>query len=625
MRSTRSTSKLLIAYEDKRFYDHAGVDWTAMARALWQGVSRGRVVSGASTLTMQTARLLNESPTKTLNAKYDQVISALALERGRSKQDILSLYALRAPFGGNLEGVRAASLVWFGKEPSRLTLAEAALLVALPQSPEARRPDRSPGAARRARQRVLDRAAEAGVIRADEAAAAARDILPEKWRRMPLIAAHKSRDAVLEHPARSVHRLTLDRALQASVEDLLKARVQTLGDKVSAAVVVMDHKTGAVRVAAGGPDLLDEGRLGHVDMTKAVRSPGSTLKPLIYGLAFEQGIAHPDSLIEDRPIDFGGYRPTNFDQAYQGTVSVRQALQLSLNTPAVQLLDSVGSARLMARLKRAGVRPHMSVRKAPGLATALGGLGLTLEDLVVLYGAVANGGTPVQPRINRDGAGGSEASARNRAPVLSRIASWQVGDILAGLPQPLAAETRAIAYKTGTAYGHRDAWAIGFDGRFVVGVWTGRVDGTPVPGSTGATTATPLLFGVFRRMGSEPVPLPHAPPGLPVGAGQALPEPLRYARVRRNTFAGDQNGLRILYPPDGAEILAGVSQDTGRQPVIVKLTGGLRPFRLLVNGRPTGLQDVRHRFTFQPESGGFVDLTVIDAAGASESVLINIR
>ncbi|MEP0451593.1 MAG: transglycosylase domain-containing protein, partial [Roseibium sp.] len=346
--------KMLKAYEDRRFDQHRGIDVRAMVRAAYQLLSSGHVVSGASTLTMQTARLLRERPTRSLSAKYHQILAALRLESDLSKEDILELYALRAPFGGNLEGIRAAALTWFGKEPRRLTPAEAALLVALPQSPEARRPDRFESAAQAARDRVLDRAVIAGVLSEDDAEAARVENVQVKRRSMPFLAAHAARAVVASKEAETIHHLTLDASLQQALETLIDQRIDAMGPKVSAALLVADHRSGEVLASVGSPNLMDEARLGHIDMTRAIRSPGSTLKPFIYGLAFEDGIAHPESTIDDRPIDIGGYKPTNFDLAYQGRVSVREALQLSLNTPAIQLLEAVGPAKLVARIKRSG-------------------------------------------------------------------------------------------------------------------------------------------------------------------------------------------------------------------------------------------------------------------------------
>lgn len=616
--------RFLLAFEDKRFYQHAGVDFRALARSLYYSLRHGRIVSGGSTLTMQVARLLDERPTKSLSRKYEQFLRAVQLEQTYSKDEILRFYVLRAPFGGNLEGVRAASLTWFGKEPARLTPAEAALLVALPQSPEARRPDRSPDRARTARNRVLQVAAEAGLLSSDAARSAAAEPVRAKRYAMPLLAAHESRHARLQSPTKPVHRLTLNRDLQSSLEALARRKASVMPKPVSLAILVANHQSGEILASIGAPDLLDTAREGHVDMTRAVRSPGSTLKPFIYGLAFEEGVGLPESFIVDRATDIAGYQPTNFDRAYQGTVTLREALQLSLNTPAVKLLEAVGPSRLIARLKRAGAAPVLEKGIAPGLAISLGGLGLSLRDLTQSYSALARGGVPVALRVCRAECQDThDTSMRNR--MLSEKAAWLVGDILTGLPQAHSAETRQIAYKTGTAYGYRDAWAVGFDGQYVVAIWSGRADGTPVPGKTGATVAVPILFEVFQTLGPVRIPLPKAPPEALEALNQEIPAPLRYARLpQRQTRLAASEGLSIAYPPNGAELDLGIvpGQKEQGQPLVVKFKGGTGPFSFLVNGSPLKGRHLDRQLIWHPEAPGFTDVTILDSKGRSTAVTV---
>ena len=618
--------KMLLAFEDKRFFEHGGFDPRALIRSALQSLRNGRIVSGGSTLTMQVARLLEEQSTKSLERKYEQLLRAVQLEAVFSKEDILRLYALRAPFGGNLEGVRAASLTWFGKEPGRLTPAEAALLVALPQSPEARRPDRFPERAKKARNRVLRRAAASGVLSLEEAASAANEPVRTVRYAMPFLAPHESRQARADTPQSPVHRLTIDLDLQRALESLARRKSETMPSPVSLAILVADHQSGEILASVGAPDLLDTRRQGHVDMTRATRSPGSTLKPFIYGLAFEEGVGLPESFIVDRATNIGGYQPTNFDQSYQGTVTLREALQLSLNTPAVKLLEAVGPARLIARLKRAGANPVMEKGIAPGLAISLGGLGMSLRDLTQAYAAMARGGAPVALSVCRADCG----KIRQRVSsthVLSEKASWLVGDILSGLPQPQSAETHHVAYKTGTAYGYRDAWAVGYDGRYVVAIWSGRPDGTPVPGATGASVAVPILFETFQTLGPDRVPLPDGPAEAMGVAGRQIPEPLRFARLPQNRGTlrtGDS--LQISYPPDGAELDLGFAEDstTNRavQPLVVKFKGGAGPFSFLVNGQPLRTGQRERQLVWQPDSPGFADVTVLDANGNSAGITV---
>ncbi|MFZ2098941.1 MAG: penicillin-binding protein 1C, partial [Oricola sp.] len=363
--------KLLLAYEDKRFYEHGGVDGIAIGRAVWQFLSNGRPVSGGSTLTMQAARLLDNRPTHSYRAKFGQMFRAWQLEEKMSKREVLELYMRLAPFGGNIEGVRAASLAYFGKEPRRLTVAEAALLVALPQSPEYRRPDRNPAAARAARNRVIDRAAAAGVISRAEAAFARQQKLHARRHDFPALAAHLSgRIAAAEKD--DVIKLTIDARLQAGVEEVVKRHAENAGPKLSAAAMIIDHRTGEVLAHVGSANYFDHDRNGPIDLTQAVRSPGSALKPFIYGLAFEAGHAHPETLIQDRPVRFGRYAPENFDDTFHGAVTMRQDLQLSLNVPAVKTLAAIGPARLAARVRQAG----FEIDVPRNLAVALGGVGL---------------------------------------------------------------------------------------------------------------------------------------------------------------------------------------------------------------------------------------------------------
>ena len=326
---------LLIAYEDKRFRSHAGVDPAALLRAAGQMIASGRILSGGSTLTMQVARLLEPRSERSLTAKLRQIVRAVELERALSKDEVLALYLSLAPYGGNLEGIRAASLAYFGKEPRRLTLGESALLVALPQSPEARRPDRSLEAARHARDRVLDRVASSGTFAESEIAQAKAEPVPAGRTPMPMLAAHAADEAVAAAPRRSVLRLTIDGTWQASLEALARERARALGPEISVAILAVDHASGEVLARVGSAGYFEDQRAGHVDMTNVVRSPGSTLKPFIYGLGFEDGIVHPETLIEDRPVRYGSYAPENFDLSFQGTVPVRKALQLSLNVPAI--------------------------------------------------------------------------------------------------------------------------------------------------------------------------------------------------------------------------------------------------------------------------------------------------
>ena len=608
--------RLLFTYEDKRFYEHHGVDPLSLGRAAYQFLTSGHIVSGGSTITMQVARLLEPREHRSLGAKLRQITRALELERKLSKDQILSLYLTLAPYGGNLEGTRAASLAYFGKEPRKLTLAEAALLVALPQSPELRRPDRYPEDARAARDRVLDRAAEAGAVPPDEIVRARMQPVPHARVQLPMLAPQAADQVVALEPDRRVHRLTIDRTLQKSLQELALERARTLGPEISIAIIAVDNASGEVRARVASADYSDARRAGQVDMTQALRSPGSTLKPFIYGLAFEDGLIHPETLIDDRPVRYGNYAPENFDLTFQGAVTVRRALQLSLNVPAIAVLNKVGVNRLGARLAQTGAALVLPKEEAPGLAMGLGGVGVRLSDLVMLYTALARQGSAI-PLVEREG-----APPQNARRLLDPAAAWYVGNILLGAPPPENAPRGRIAFKTGTSYGYRDAWAIGFDGRMTIGVWVGRPDGAPVPGLVGRAAAAPVLFDAFARSGLSPAPLTRAPKGVIFAANGKLPPPLQ--RFGANDGLRDPAARpRIMFPPDGARLeLAGGS---GSNPVALKISGGRAPLTVMMNGVPLAGEARGRTLFFQPDGPGFVRLTVMDALGATDSVTVRLQ
>ncbi|WP_324132135.1 penicillin-binding protein 1C [Bosea sp. (in: a-proteobacteria)] len=612
---------MLKAYEDRRFDSHAGIDPLGLVRAAGQMLWNGRIVSGGSTLTMQVARLLEPREERSLGAKIRQAVRAIELERRFTKTQILDLYLTLAPFGGNLEGVRAASLAWFGKEPKRLSTAEAALLVALPQSPETRRPDRYVEAARKARDRVLARVEQAGLATAAEVAAARDEPVPTARKPFPTLAPHVAEQVVAEAPAARSHRLSLDARLQSALEALARDRSLGLSPQVSIAILAVDNDTGEIRASVGGVDYFAAERAGSLDLTRALRSPGSALKPFIYALAFDNGIAHPETMLEDRPARYGLYVPENFDMTFQGMVSARKALQLSLNVPAVELLSALGPQRFLSRLRDAGVAVAMPREGgAPGLAVGLGGLGITLQDLTRLYVGLARGGdvAPLKVRTEDGGA----PSPRLVEPV----AAWYVADTLLGAPPPLNAVPGRIAFKTGTSYGYRDAWAVGFDRKHTIGVWVGRADNGAVPGLVGRVVAAPILFDAFARLGLDPRPFPQPPDSI-VATSAHLPPPLRHLRqdVPKTVAAMTTPSLRLAFPPEGARIDLAASAADGRPELNLKVAGGAPPYTWLVDGAPILSPTRRREAIWQPPGKGFLRISVIDGTGASESVSVRLQ
>ncbi len=599
---------MLIAYEDKRFYNHAGVDPLALIRATGQALLNGKVISGGSTLTMQVARLLEDGPTGRWQGKLRQMRLALALERRLSKGELLTLYLTHAPFGGNIEGLRAATLAWLGKEPTRLTPAEAALLIALPQSPETRRPDRHPHAAQAARNRVLARLSGAA-LPPETAQAARRDPVPAQRRPFPALAPHMADRALSSAPDALRHDLTLDAPLQASLETLAAQTMQGKGEHLSIALMIADHQSGEILASVGSAGYDDTRREGFVDMTRALRSPGSTLKPLVYAMGFDQGLIHPETLINDAPVRFGAYAPQNFDGAFRGELRVADALRLSLNIPVVLITDEIGPARLISALRKTGAAPKLPSGQ-PGLAVALGGVGVTMEDLIRLYATLGNGGKTSPLHWSKT------ALLEPDTRVISRSAAWQISHILTSLAPPPGAPQSGLAYKTGTSYGHRDAWAVGYDGRHVAAVWIGRPDGTPVPGAFGGDIAAPVLFEAFQRLKPALDPLGAPPPETLLLGSADLPDPLRRFRGRNAIFERSPDAPRLTFPPNGAR-LAGLD---GGLPV--KMRAGVLPYTVLTNGRPLASDVRRREITLPFAEKGASTVTIIDAKGRADRVQI---
>ena len=483
----------LLTYEDRWFYQHPGVNPLALVRATWQNLTGARVVSGGSTLSMQVARLLDPH-SRTLHGKLRQMWRTAQLEWHLSKDEILNLYLNRAPFGGTLQGVAAASWAYLGKSPSQLTHAEAALLAVLPQAPSRLRPDRHPQRAQEARDKVLRRLAEFQVWPQPAVDEALEEPLLLAPRLEPSLAPLLARR--LNRPdSPPLIRTTLDATLQRRLEDLLLGWRARLPEHTSAAILVVEEESMAVRAYLGSVDINDTKRFGHVDMISALRSPGSTLKPFLYGMALDDGLIHSESLLQDVPRRYGDYRPGNFSMGFTGAVPASTALSSSLNLPAVQLLEAYGPKRFAAQMRIGGMPLALPALAEPNLALILGGAGSRLEDLVSGYSAFARDGKSATIRLQPD-------DVLRERPLLSPGAAWIVRRILSGQARPdrdpraELVQRPVLAWKTGTSYGFRDAWAIGVGPRYLIGVWIGRPDGTPVPGQFGLASAAPLMLQV---------------------------------------------------------------------------------------------------------------------------------
>ncbi len=605
---------MLKAYEDRRFDEHWGVDPLAGLRAASQWLTRGRIVSGASTISMQAARLLQPerlSPSsRSLATKAIQTARALQLEWRFSKREVLAIYLTLAPMGGNLEGVRAASFAYFGKEPRRLSAAEAALLVAIPQSPERRRPDRRPEGAQYGRDRVLARALVDTIIDQAQFDAAIARPAPSRRLALPMQAPHLAAWLGAQSQAGTIVPTTIRLELQRSFAQLLAEERERTADKAQIALVAIDNRTGSVVTWLSSGDYF--GRNGQVDLVRAHRSPGSALKPLIYAMAFDDRVLHPESLVEDVPVRFKDWLPRNFDRDHQGAITVRRALQQSLNVPAVLALEKVGPQRFVSTLRGAGVAPGLPKDEAAiSLGIALGSASISPLELAGLYSGLANGGNFAPPAVRRD------LPRPAPARLVDATAAWYVTDILADAPLPEgfaslppALRDRRIAYKTGTSAGFRDAWAAGYSANWTVVVWVGHADGTTRPGQLGRLAALPIVFKAFDRLPAEDNRVQPPPADvLRVASWHDLPPRMRTL----GPTAQANGGPRIAYPaPDSRIELA------AHEAVPLSAHGGSGTLHWLIDGKP--LPGTK----WTPDGTGDMRVAVVDDAGRSSAVSVRV-
>ena len=486
----------LLHYEDRWLWHHPGFNPFSLFRAFIQNSINGRTISGASTITMQVARLFSPHR-RTIPGKLYQIFRALQLEHHLTKQQILNLYLNYAPFGGVIEGVQSASFTYLGKSAKQLTHAEAALLAVLPQSPTRYRPDRNPKIANQARNKVLDRMVSFGIWKKQTAESAKLEQVARYSNPIPMTAPLLARRLKQENPHKQLIQTTIDLSMQQYLEELVLNTAKQLQSKTSIAVLVVENKTLAVKAYIGSADFTDLNRFGHVDMVTAKRSPGSTLKPFLYGMAIEKGIIHSASLLMDIPKSYSGYRPRNFSGNFSGPVSASNALKRSLNIPAVELMKQVGPKYFSARLSRGGLYLSYPTHQKPSLAVILGGTATSLENLMVGFNGFARQGVSGKLRYQT-------TDPVIEKSMMSTGAAWIIYKLLASQHRPNTANSQQIfnnpnktlAWKTGTSYGFRDAWSLGVTTDYTIGVWIGRPDGTPSPGDYGAATAAPLLFSI---------------------------------------------------------------------------------------------------------------------------------
>ncbi|UIP30231.1 penicillin-binding protein 1C [Photobacterium sp. TLY01] len=531
----------LLNYEDRWFYWHPGFNPVSVVRAAWQWASNGYVVSGGSTLTMQVARLIDPHA-RSIAGKLKQLWRALQLEWYYSKDEILTFYLNLAPFGGNIAGVEAASRRYFNTSAGHLTKNEAALLVVLPQKPSLYRPDRYPDTARAMRNKVLDRLHDSGLLGDQATAYLTQEAVELKRSDNTTLAPLLSRMLRAQYPDRHVIQTTLDGVIQQRVARLLEKVKRQLPAHSSAAVLVVDNQTANVLAYQGSVDFQDNSRFAHVDMIQAVRSPGSTLKPFIYGMAIDRGIIHTESLLSDIPTRFSDYKPQNLNERFQGAVSASDALKQSLNIPLIQVFHALTPAVFEQDLRQAGVQLQ---HQQANLTVGLGGTGTNLQTLAEMYRSLASEGKYSALNMVSD----HQPAADPDKTLLSAESSWMMFHTLSAISAPdrvVPRVRREVAWKTGTSYGYRDFWSVGVSADYTVAVWVGRPDSSPVVGYLGATQAAPIMFDVFdqlpedNRRVNQPVTVKRQLICWPGGRAKAVTEAASCAYQK---YAYTRNGL----------------------------------------------------------------------------------
>jgi len=520
-----------LTYEDKWFYYHFGLNPISIIKAAIANAKAKRVVSGASTITMQVARMM-EPKARTFRNKCIEAFRALQLESHYSKDEILAMYFNMAPYGGNIIGSAAASYLYFGKSQKNLSLGEAALLAAIPNSPTTLNPAANPKMARMARDKVLRILRQHRRITEQELKEALREPLPQVRYPMPFVAPHFCRMLKNLYPQQHSIASTINDKIQGTSRRILKEYLAPLRKEgiSTGAVVVMDTKSQELLAMVGSYDFFDEANDGQVNGATAPRSPGSALKPFIYAMALDNGIISPQSILTDVPVDYSGYKPVNYDEKYRGYVSAQEALARSLNVPAVNLCAKLQDNGIYSFLKKAEMSTLPQPKDYYGLQLILGGCEVTLLELTNLYAGLANLGefapyrllqTPTSP-INSGGqksakqmnSGAQKSTKRifanrqdNSGRLLSEAACFILTEMLAEVRRPdlpacweSSMNLPKVAWKTGTSYGHKDAWSIGYSPQYTIGVWIGNFNATGAPGIVGAEAAAPILFALFNAL-----------------------------------------------------------------------------------------------------------------------------
>lgn len=497
--------KAIIEKEDGWFYWHPGVNPFAVMRALYLNITSGERVSGASTITMQVARMLEPSERTYFN-KILEMLRAFQIELHYSKDEILEMYLSLLPFGGNIEGVKSATYIYFNRPPGKLSLAQSVLLAAIPNDPNNLRIDYTVEDALKVRNYWINKFIEDEVFNKNNLLDALEEPLKSNRFSIPNTAPHFCLQVSSKYN-NDVIKTSLDLKIQKTAENLLKNYVNRVSGKgvSNGAVLIIENKTSSVAGYCGSADFYNSQNSGQVNGITAVRSPGSTLKPALYALSFDLGELTPQVKLLDIPTDFSGYEPENYDLEFNGEVTAEYALVNSLNVPAVRLLQSTGFERFINLLGSSGFNTIRQSKERLGLSVILGGCGVSLEELTRFYSGLANEGKLFSLNY-------LENPGRNeRKNIFSASASYLIANILSSnerpdFPNALLGSSKLpkIAWKTGTSYGKRDAWAVGFNPNYTIGVWMGNFDGKGSPHLSGAEMAVPLLFDLFNAVDFDP-------------------------------------------------------------------------------------------------------------------------
>ena len=645
-----------IAIEDKRFMKHHGFDVAAILRAVRLNLSNKRIISGASTISMQVVRLLEKRP-RTFFSKLIETVHAVELERMYSKEKILKLYFEIAPYGGNINGVKAASLRYFQKYPADLDLAECALLAGLPQSPSRLRPDRYPERAKKRRDMVLSSMLKNGFITDEQYERSTKELVVAGNHHFPFKAPHFARLMKQKYKDRTEVTTTIDSNIQYFAETILAEKIKELKRQgvTNGSIVIIENETGKVRAMVGSNDFFSFEDCGQINGALSRRSPGSALKPFTYAIALDKGLYSPRMLLSDEPVQYSGYTPFDYDKKYRGKVTVRQALVDSLNIPAVEVLDRISYRKLYLFLKDAGISTLTELPEHYGLSLTLGSCEVKLLDLTNAYAMLARLGV-YKPYTFLCHSRESGNPPQKR--LLSEGAAYLIADILSG-PERLESigvyrneqKRPKVAWKTGTSYGQRDAWTVAYNPEYTIGVWLGNFSGKPSKALVGLEAATPIAMRIFDWMYEKKVASWYQAPdsigeryvcsltGEPVG--ELCPHAVKDLYIKNRTIAKkckthgktkdinvvnfDKDKPKIVSPSHGCEYFT-FGNDTVRQEIVLAARSSISTDNLywFINGEFYNKCSPREK-VFWPMKKGRYKITCSDKYGRTSSVTIRVR